>query len=115
MDYNEIEVVEFNAIDNIIDTLIDATKKPHDEYESVKLYGDSKFILKILKHIMSNEKYDGVIIASLDITSSDIDPFYKDDYVLIITDNHEFFVIPYFCLFTNFTHRIIRHILIPPS
>ena len=62
MDYKGIVVVE-NTIDGIIDTLIDAARKPHDEYESVKLYGNSELILKCLKHIMSsvfgenNDKY----------------------------------------------------------
>lgn len=91
MNYKGIEIVE-NNIEGIIDTLIDATQKPHDEYESVKLYGDSELILKCLKHIMSSDKYDGIAIASLDITSSDVDSVCKNDYVLTITDDQELYI-----------------------
>lgn len=91
MDYKGIVVVK-NTIDGIIDTLIDAARKPHDEYESVKLYGNSELILKCLKHIMSSDKYDGITIASLDITSSDIDSVCKDDYILTITDDQELYI-----------------------
>lgn len=92
MDYSNIEFVDIENVGNIVNTLIAATKIPHDEYESVKIYGDSLFILDILKCILRDNQYDEIRIASLDITSSDIDNVCKDDYVLILTDNLELYV-----------------------
>ena len=52
-----IENTNYNSIDELVDTLIKATTIPHDYYESVKLYGDSEFIISVLKHIIKNDKY----------------------------------------------------------
>lgn len=82
-----IEYVNFNTIGEIVDTLYTAASITHDEYDSVKLYGDSLFILSVLRYIMSNEKYSDITVASIEITSSTADPACKDDYVLILYDD----------------------------
>lgn len=82
----DIEYVNYNSIEEIINDLFLASTLPHDEYDSVKLYGDSKFILSVFHHIISNEKYSDITIASVDIISSAIDPACRDDYVLILYD-----------------------------
>ena len=66
----DIEYVDYNSIEEIINDLFLASTLPHDEYDSVKLYGDSKFILSVFRHIISNEKYSDITIASVDIISS---------------------------------------------
>ncbi len=75
---------------DILDSLLLHSKIPHEEYESVKLYGKSCFIIEMIKYIIRN--YTDITIASLDITLSDIDPVCKDLYVLILTEENELFV-----------------------
>lgn len=80
-----IEYIEYKSIEEIIDVLQYASTLPHEEYDSVKLYGSSEFIISVLHCIMTNEKYfNNITIASVDISLSDIDPVCKDDYVLIL-------------------------------
>ena len=66
----DIEYVDYNSIEEIINDLFLASTLPHDEYDSVKLYGDSKFILSVFRHIISNEKYSDITIASVDIMAN---------------------------------------------
>ena len=51
----DIEYVDYNSIEEIINDLFLASTLPHDEYDSVKLYGDSKFILSVFRHLISNK------------------------------------------------------------
>lgn len=82
-----IEYVTFKDIDEIVSALEQASFVPNDDYDSVKLYGDSEFIISVMRHIISNERYSDITIASIDITSSVVDPVCKDDYVLSIYNN----------------------------
>ncbi|HAU84136.1 MAG TPA: hypothetical protein DCW90_00985 [Lachnospiraceae bacterium] len=82
-----VEYVQYHSICEIVDTLKLASTLSHDKYDSVKLYGDSLFILSVLRYIMSNEKYSDITVASIEITSSTADPVCKDDYVLILYDD----------------------------
>lgn len=82
-----IEYVTFKDIDEIVSALEQASFVPNDNYDSVKLYGDSEFIISVMRHIISNERYSGITIASIDITSPVVDPVCKDDYVLSIYNN----------------------------
>ena len=84
---NNVEYVQYHNICEIVDMLRLASTLPHDKYDSVKLYGDSLFILSVLRYIMSNEKYSDITVASIEITSSTADPACKDDYVLILYDD----------------------------
>ncbi len=92
MRYNEIERIEFKSVGDILDTLIRASKLPHTEYESVKLYGSSSLMIDVLKCALCKKKYSDITIASIDMTMPDIDPVLKDDYVLVITDDKELYV-----------------------
>ena len=82
-----IEYVTFKDIDEIVSALEQASFVPNDDYDSVKLYGDSEFIISVMRHIISNERYSDITIASIDITSPIVDPVCKDDYVLSIYNN----------------------------
>ena len=82
-----IEYVTFKDIDEIVSALEEASFVPNDDYDSVKLYGNSEFIVSAMHHIISNERYSDITIASVDITSSVVDPVCKDDYVLSIYNN----------------------------
>ena len=82
-----IEYVTFKDIDEIVSALEQASFVPNDDYDSVKLYGNSEFIISAMRHIISNERYSDITIASIDITSSVVDPACKDDYVLSIYNN----------------------------
>ena len=82
-----IEYVDYKDIGEIIDVLYQASTLPHEKYDSVKLYGDSLFILSALHCIMSDDKYSDITVASIEITSSIIDPACRDDYVLSLYDN----------------------------
>lgn len=82
-----IEYVTFKDIDEIVSALEQASFVPNDDYDSVKLYGNSEFIVSAMHHIISNERYSDITIASVDITSSVVDPVCKDDYVLSIYNN----------------------------
>lgn len=83
----DIEYVDYKDIREIIDALCQASTIPHEKYDSVKLYGDSLFILSALYCIMSDDKYSDITVASIEITSSIIDPACRDDYVLSLYDN----------------------------
>lgn len=85
----------FNSIGDVIDCLLYQSKIAHEEYESVKLYGNSSFIIDALKYIIRN--YHDITIASLDITLSEIDPVCNDLYVLIITDDLELYIQSAWC------------------
>lgn len=80
----KIEYATYENINEIIYVLKQATTLPHDDYDSVKLYGNSEFIISVLRCILSNKKHSDILIASIDITSSTIDSTCKDDYVLIL-------------------------------
>lgn len=82
-----IEYVTFKDIGEIVSALEQASIVPNDDYDSVKLYGNSEFIISAMRHIISNERYSNITIASIDITSSVVDPVCKDDYVLSIYNN----------------------------
>lgn len=82
-----IEYVTFKNIGEIISALEQASFIPNDDYDSVKLYGNSEFIISAMRHIISNERYSDITITSIDITSSVVDPVCKDDYVLSIYNN----------------------------
>lgn len=84
---NNIKYVTYNSIYEIINSLQRASKSPHEEYDSVKLYGSSEFIISILKCIIKSKKYKEITIASINVTSHDIDPECRDDYVLSICNN----------------------------
>ena len=84
---DNIEYMAYKNISEIIDALRQASALSHEDYESVKLYGDSEFILSALRCIISNKKYSDIVIASIDITSSNIDLNCKDDYVLTLYDD----------------------------
>lgn len=49
----------------IFDCLEIHSKIPHEEYESVKLYGESSFIIDALKYAIT--EYSDITIASIDI------------------------------------------------
>lgn len=83
---------KFECIGDVLDRLIEMSEICHDEYESVKLYGNSYLMLVALHQIITDEKYSDVTIASLDFTMGFIDPVLKDDYVLIITDEKELYI-----------------------
>lgn len=87
---NLVTTMDFHNIKEIIDCLLSKSKIPHREYESVKLYGDSAFIMKILKYII--RRYDDITIAAIDIMLSDIDSVCKDIYVMSLTDGLELFI-----------------------
>lgn len=82
-----IENTKYNSIGELVDALIRVSATYHEDYESVKLYGDSEFIISVLKYIIKNDKYDFLNICSVDITSSTIDPDCSDDYVLSLYDD----------------------------
>lgn len=82
-----IEYVAFKNIGEIVNVLEQASFVPNDDYDSVKLYGNSEFIISAMRHIISNERYSDITVASIDITSSIVDPVCKDDYVLSIYNN----------------------------
>lgn len=76
----------------IFDCLISHSKIPHEEYESVKLYGESCFIIDALKYAITD--CEDITIASIDITLADIDPVCKDLYVLSLTEENELYIQP---------------------
>lgn len=87
---NLVEEKTFSSMDEILECLLQHSEDIHTEYESVKLYGKSSFIIEMLRFIICN--YTDITIASLDITLSEIDPVCKDLYVLILTEENELFV-----------------------
>lgn len=87
---NEMKIETICSMNTVVDCLLQHSSIPHPEYESVKLYGDSAFIMDAIKTIICD--YPDVTIASLDITLNEIDPVEKDLYVLSITDDLELFV-----------------------
>lgn len=84
---NNIEYITYNSIGEIIDALRKALKSPHEEYDSVKLYGNSEFIISVLKYIIQSKEYEEITIASINVTLHDIDLECRDDYVLSIYDD----------------------------
>lgn len=82
---NNMDKEVFNNMSGIIDCLLQHSSIPHSEYESVKLYADSAFILDALKEVIC--EYPDINIASIDITLNEIDPIETDLFVFTITDD----------------------------
>ena len=57
----DIEYVDYNSIEEIINDLFLASTLPHDEYDSVKLYGDSMAITFKVKGKTVVKKVDGYV------------------------------------------------------
>lgn len=77
-------------MNSVVDCLLQHSSIPHPEFESVKLYGNSAFIIEALKCIVCD--YPNIVIASIEITSNEIDPVETDLYVLSITEEYELFI-----------------------
>lgn len=77
-------------MNSVIDCLLQHSSIPHPEFESVKLYGNSAFIIETLKCIVCD--YPSISIASIEIVSNEIDPVENDLYVLSITEEYELFI-----------------------
>ena len=88
----KIQCRTFSSMKEIFDCLEIHSKIPHEEYESVKLYGESSFIIDALKYAIT--EYSDITIASIDIILSDIDPVCKDLYVLSLTEENELYIQP---------------------
>ncbi len=87
---DQIKNITYSSMGEILDSLLLHSKISHEEYESVKLYGKSCFIIEMIKYIICN--YTDITVASLDVTLSEIDSVCKDLYVLILTEENELFV-----------------------
>jgi len=82
-----IKNTKYSSVGELIDALIDKSTEYHKDYESVKLYGNSEFIISVLRRIIKDDKYNFLNICSVDIISSTVDPVCNDDYVLSLYDN----------------------------
>jgi len=82
-----IKNTKYSSVGELIDALIDKSTEYHEDYESVKLYGNSEFIISVLRYIIKNDKYNFLNICSVDIISSTVDHVCNDDYVLSLYDN----------------------------
>jgi hypothetical protein len=92
MNNADIEFISFDNIEDVIDMLLQKLSLQNDDYESVKFYGDFDIIIMMLRCILGNKKYTEISVASIDVTSSEIDSVCKSDYVLIITDDKELYI-----------------------
>lgn len=91
MENNEIDLIdciEFENIEDLIDLLLDRLETvQHEDYESVKLYGNSELIMSAIKLIISSKKYDKLRIGYIDITSFWYDTNINDNYIIEISQD----------------------------
>ena len=82
----EKRLVSYDSIDELLAKLILESQNSHDEYESVKCYGESTLMVELLIRIMRDPLYKDYNLASMELTCGYVDPAQTDEYVFILFD-----------------------------
>ena len=91
MDLNicDIDYMNFEDPEILVDFLIDKLKsEKHDEYESVKLYGNDELMFDILTILLKSDKYNYIRIGCIELSLKWFDRNERSEYVFEISENN---------------------------
>lgn len=86
MNARDIKQVSYSSIDGLLDELLSHIDDKHEEFESVKLYGNGNIMLGLLKHILTS-KFVNLKIGTVNFSTTGYDTFCKDEYSFEISED----------------------------